>query len=199
MQLKRKPVTVVLLTVLLVLVGAAYVLWRQQRDIAVFSKQISPIRRPQIPQRPLLQTTSDTNEASTQLLANKFAVVTTFEKIPAVCTDAFQRSFANIANGGHGQEEIRLANPGQPFQASDAWVEGLPFRRLEFAGLGEGSCFIHYQSGGYSYPSFCLAVMDYSKGRAVWVGEARTRASDIDGLRSMLAGSQFSVKSGPSC
>ena len=117
--------------------------------------------------------------------------MTLAEKIAPDCRSTFDSSFAHNLGAAASSKEIELANPGQMFQSSDALIEGAPFRRLEFAGLGTGRCFVYYQHGGTMYPRFCLAVMDNANGKMLWVGEARKQARNLDQLRKMLLRGDF--------
>jgi hypothetical protein len=56
---------------------------------------------------------------------------------PNSCRWIFESSFVTISGSRAKPGGINLANPGEAFQASDNIVPGLPFRRLEFAGLSD--------------------------------------------------------------
>lgn len=131
------------------------------------------------------------------LLDGAFEVVRRMNEIPASCTSIFESSFVNASE--KGPKPVPFANPGEAFQSSDAVMPGLPFRRLEFAGLGRSRCFIHYQSGGKMYPSFCLAVVDYANHKTIWVGESQKAATSLEELRLMLLKQRFRDTSGPIC
>lgn len=88
------------------------------------------------------------------LLDGDFKIVRRVNEVPGACISTFESSFVTI-KGLHAKAgEVRFANPGEPFNWSDAIEEDLPFRRLEFAGLSGSGCFIHYQSGGQPFSSF---------------------------------------------
>jgi hypothetical protein len=137
--------------------------------------------------------------ARDHLLEGSFSIVKLAEKIAPDCRSTFDSSFAHSPGAAASSKEIELANPGQMFQLSDALIEGAPFRRLEFSGLGTGRCFVYYQHGGSMYPWFCLAVMDNANGKMLWVGEARKKARNLDQLRKMLLRRDFMDTSGPVC
>lgn len=132
------------------------------------------------------------------LLDSEFKLVNQVSQIPQNCISSFDSSFTN-AEGAPAGARVQLADPGQPFQYSDAIVPGLPFRRLLFAGIAPESCFVYYQHGGVMYPSYCLVVSDKSSTHAIWVGESRKRANNLQDLRSMLVRSEFSDTAGPVC
>jgi hypothetical protein len=101
------------------------------------------------------------------LLDEEFKIVRRVNEIPNSCMSTFECSFATINNFPPKPGQFRLANPGEPFQWSDYITEGLPFRRLEFAGWSGSKCFIHYQIG-LQGSAFCLAVIDSAKHK-IWV------------------------------
>ncbi|HEX4541923.1 MAG TPA: hypothetical protein VH114_02055 [Candidatus Acidoferrum sp.] len=119
------------------------------------------------------------------LLDGDFKIVRHMKEIPSSCRSIFESSFV-MTLGLHAKPgEITLADPGEAFQASDSIVPGLPFRRLEFAGVGATNCFIHFQSGGKP-SSFCLSVMDYANHKVIWVGEYYKAARSVGELRRMF-------------
>jgi hypothetical protein len=123
------------------------------------------------------------------LLDGDFKIVRRVNEIPDTCMSPFESLFVTI-NGLHAKPgEVRFANPGEPFNWSDNVVEGLPFRRLEFAGFSPAECFVHYQSGGM-FPLFCLAVIDTASHK-IRVGEYRKAGKDLRELRRMLLQRRF--------
>jgi hypothetical protein len=119
--------------------------------------------------------------------------------IPGGCGTPFAASFIATSDLQMRLDGIHFADPGEPFQESDHIRPGLPFRRLLFAGVGTTNCFIHYQSGGKMYPMFCLAVVDQTTHKTIWVGESKIGASDLEELRKMLRVSKFNDLAGPGC
>jgi len=132
------------------------------------------------------------------MLDERFEVVRRVNEIPDRCKLIFWSSLATLSGSRPKPEEIIVANPGEPFQASDNIVPGLPFRRLEFAGLGTARCFLHYQSGG-GPPSFCLAVIDYQNQKIIWAGDYRYAARDLDELRRWVLQQRFRDTLGRGC
>ena len=146
-----------------------------------------------------LRTLPVPNGVRVHLLDGEFKIVQRMDGIPGSCSSAFEASFV-MPSGAHALPgEITIANPREPFQASDyISVSGLPFRRLEFAGLAATGCFLYYQKGG-GPPSFCLAVIDYASQKTVWAGEYPDAARDIDELRRMMTERRFRGPSTTGC
>lgn len=137
-----------------------------------------------------LRTISLPKERLGHLLDGNFRIVRETKEIPSSCTMVFESSFED-ASGSHAKPgQVMLANPGEGFQSGDEIVPGLPFRRLEFAGLGPNKCFVHYQQGGQP-SSFCLAIIDYASQKAIWVAEAHKGARNVDELRRMILQQEF--------
>jgi hypothetical protein len=150
---------------------------------------------PDIPGSFYLKSVSIAADAQAHLLDGNFKEVTRVNEIPSSCSLIFESSFVTISGAPAKPGDISLANPGERFQASDNVVPGLPFRRLEFAGVGATKCFIHYQSGG-GPNSFCLALMDYSTKKMVFVGESQKAARSVNELRQMMVQEQFGEPGG---
>lgn len=148
---------------------------------------------------PGLRTSRSTKEAREHLLDTVLAVSKRTRDIGPSCTSAFWSSFSFPA-GQTAADGIPMADSGQVFQYSDAWQPGAPpLRRLIFAGELATGCFIYYQRGGLMFPRSCLAVMDYKKGRAVWVGETGREAYDLPELRKLLITGPFYDPGGLAC
>jgi len=163
-----------------------------------FRQPIPPFESPRValPEDPYkfsLKTFAVPNDIRVHLLEGNFTIVRHMKDIPNSCTTIFESSFLTHSGSHASPGEIKFANPGEAFQASDNIVDpDLPFRRLEFAGLGATRCFIYYQQGGKP-SSFCLAVMDYANQKTVFVGEGEVRgpAKNLDDLRRMMLRRQF--------
>jgi hypothetical protein len=123
------------------------------------------------------------------LIDGDFKIVRRFDEVPEACLRTFESSFVTINGKRAMQGEVRFANPGEPFNWSDSIEKDLPFRRLEFAGVGKSGCFIHYQKGGM-FPQFCLAVID-TESHKTKVGEYREAAKNLRELRQMLLQHRF--------
>jgi len=138
------------------------------------------------------------DEVRIHLLDGDFKIVRRVDEIPGNCTQIFESSFVTISGSRAKPGEVTLANPGEPFQASDYIKPGLPFRRLEFAGLGATRCFIHYQSGGQP-ASFCLVVIDYAAPKTVCAGDSEKAARSLSELRRMISEGRFRDTLGRGC
>jgi hypothetical protein len=147
---------------------------------------------------PVLLKLSDSAADAHDLLDGEFSTSGRVSEINGDCMSAFESSFVKT-DGTALSGKVDVADPGQPFQFSDALAEGLPFRQLVLAGMGSKSCFIYYQHGGRMYPSYCLAVMDLGMKKAVWVGESNKKAGTIEELRSELRRRQFSDSTDAGC
>lgn len=154
---------------------------------------------PDVPNPYYLSTISIPDDSRAHFLDEDFKIVRRVNEIPNGCALIFGSSFVSISGSHPKPGEIRLADPGEAFQVSDSITPGLPFRRLEFAGLGASKCIIHFQSGGKMFPSFCAAVIDYSNHQTVWVGESQKAARNMDELRRMVFQRQFQDTAGPTC
>jgi hypothetical protein len=117
-----------------------------------------------------LRTLSAPEAIRRHLLDGEFTIAYRMQDISQSCRAPFESSFSYYSRTVPMKREIDFADPGQDFNYGDAIRGVLPFRQLHFGGLGPNSCFIYYQQGGRIYPSSCLAVMDYTSGKAIWVG-----------------------------
>jgi hypothetical protein len=134
------------------------------------------------------------------LLDGDFKIVVRMSDLTESCRDIFDSSFFRFSGSSASKELVKLADPGQDFEATDSIRGGLPFRRLVFAGVGLKMCFVYYEMGGHNYPpTSCLAVMDYGQKKAIWVGESGDEVRSLRALRSILAGGYFHDTYGPVC
>jgi hypothetical protein len=134
-----------------------------------------------------------------RLLDGSFDTIDRMQGISENCKDIFYSSFENDSGKTPREAQIRFADPGQPAQFGDSLIPNAPFRQLAFAGQSRKSCFIFYEHGGNAHPSYCLAVMDLTDRRTVWVGEIRKAARNIADLRYFLVTHQFADTVGPAC
>jgi hypothetical protein len=154
---------------------------------------------PEEPDMFYLSTASVSDDVRSHLLDGDFKIVRRVNEIPTSCRLIFESSFKTASGSRAKPGTISLADPGESFQASDNIVPGLPFRRLELAGLGGTKCFLHYQNGGQMFVSFCLAVIDYPNQQTIWVGEFQKVARNMDELRRMILQRQFGDTAGRAC
>jgi len=122
-----------------------------------------------------------------KLLAEHFVEVRDVEAFPASC----KSGFAVLAR----TPEFELANPGQPYQATDVIARGprLPWRRLLIGGVSNDRCIVFYEVGGIaSYRS--VVVLDISgKGLATptWGGTNGKNPENLPALISQIVGGAF--------
>ncbi len=155
---------------------------------------------PEQPPDPIhLTTTSTSGIDSHHIIDGNFTIVNRMTETSEECRGIFQSLFVNLSGSTASAGQVMIADPGQDFEATDAIRGGLPFRRLVFAGLGSKACFIYFERGGAMYPSSCLAVMDYTQRKAIWIGEARKKVWSLKELRSMVSRGDFRDNAGPAC
>ena len=93
------------------------------------------------------------------------------------------------------QREFGLANPGDPYQATDVIEDPkLPVRRLIFAGKCGDFWFIHYEQGGRGHSFAVVFFGENPRGDLsfVWGGRGFSRASSSSDLRNEIARKTFS-------
>jgi hypothetical protein len=93
---------------------------------------------------------SDSPGASaTGILDGVFDIVTSVNRLPTPVRSAF----AVLAR----QSSFEMADPDQNFQVTDFITrKGLPWRRLIFAGISAGKCFLHYEKGGRGHSYYVV-------------------------------------------
>jgi len=96
------------------------------------------------------------------VLNGDFEIVTSVDSLPTQVKSAF----AALAR----QSSFEMADPGREFRATDVVSkEGLPSRRLIFAGTSAGKWFLHYERGGYAHSYYVVVfTIDGSKAKFVW-------------------------------
>ena len=88
-----------------------------------------------------------------------------------------------------------MADPGKDFRATDViYDSSLPSKRLIFAGVSGDKCFVHYEQGGIglSYVLALFKVTSKDHIKPIWRGYCGRRATNLEGLRSLLAGGNCS-------
>ncbi len=198
MAISSKSKMILVVVIVFLIVGGVVGIVEYESALRTNSVPPPNANDPQLDSRPLLSTVPLPTATRDHLLDGGFNTVNLFEKISLNCMSAFESSFVS-SSGAARNSKIELANPGKIFQSSDALIEGAPFRRLEFAGMGTSSCFIYYQHGGTMYPRFCLAIMNNDNQKMLWVGETRKQAHNLDQLRHMLLKGDFIDTSGSVC
>jgi hypothetical protein len=166
---------------------AATGLWLRYR----LPEKLPPPREEKSEGRPLLATVAASRSVRQGLLTKDFVLVDRFRDLSSGCRTGFLSSFTTADSGKLSSADV--ADPGEPFQFSDALVAGLPFRRLILAGDQPGKCFLYYQHGGKMYAEYCLAIIDEITKKPVWVGirNGGRPVKSIDELRAQLTGDAF--------
>lgn len=126
-----------------------------------------------------------------KLLAEHFVEVRGITAFPSSC----KRGFSALAH----TPDFELANPGQPYQATDVIGRGprLPWRRLLIGGVSSDRCIIFYVIGGFA-PFRAAVVLDISKKDPVlvWGCAGGKDPDDLPALISQIAGGAFTQSPG---
>ena len=98
-----------------------------------------------------------------------------------------RKAFAALVH----QPVFEMAEPTQPFQATDHIAPGppLPGRRLIFAASDDGLCVIHYERGGYAHV-YEVVAFTLSKGappELAWSALSYGKLEDLEALRKAVA------------
>ncbi len=112
--------------------------------------------------------------------AERFAPVTTVAALPAGVREALNDLF--------GGKTLEMADPGQPFQATDVMVTPrLPARRLVAAGCSADHCLVYYERGGFAHVhQIVLFGTTDASARVVHGGVAAGGLTDLDQVRDAL-------------
>ena len=119
-----------------------------------------------------------------RFLRGWFVEITRVEAFPDPLRPAYRE-----ANG----TRFTMADPGEPFQATDVIYDAsLPRRRLVFAGQQDRRFLIHYEQGGIarSYRLDFLEVGGDNRARVVWEGYCNRAAGNVRELAGMLESRQ---------
>jgi hypothetical protein len=126
------------------------------------------------------------------LAAKEVAPLRTMREIPTEVVEACK------GLGGYG--EFKLADPGQPFQATDVII-GKPLlgRRLMWAVNFPGYVVIHYESGGiaHSFHVVVVAVDSSRKAHVLWETDTWPGTSNsFTAFQAALAAGKFNGSAG---
>jgi hypothetical protein len=113
-------------------------------------------------------------------LEGDWKILSGVEQLP----ESVKTAFAALAH----QPQFEMADPGRDFQVTDVIThEGLPRRRLIFAGISDRDCFIQYEMGGRGH-SFYVVVFSRGPSEATFMwGKALSKpAANIAELRSQI-------------
>ena len=118
-----------------------------------------------------------------RLQASTLRVWTKTAEIP----EEVRKAFAALVH----QPAFKMAEPTQPFQATDDIAPGppLPGRRLIFAASDEGLCVIHYERGGIAhvYEIMAFALSKGAPPELAWSALTRGKLEDLEALRRAVA------------
>jgi hypothetical protein len=111
----------------------------------------------------------------------RFVPVSTVATLPASVRTALSDLF--------GGKTLDMANPGQPFQATDVMVTPrLPARRLVAAGCSQDHCLVYYERGGFAHVhQIVLFGTTDATARLVHGGVAPGGLADLDQVKDALA------------
>jgi hypothetical protein len=110
----------------------------------------------------------------------RFAPLTTVAALPEGVRDALQALF--------GGKTLEMADPGQPFQATDVMVmPRLPPRRLTAAGCSADHCVVYYERGGFAHVhQIVLFSTSETPARLEYGGVAANGLTDLEQVREAL-------------
>lgn len=127
------------------------------------------------------------DSARQNFLDGDFKIVTDVRGLPDLVVRAFTES---------GGSRLLIANPGERFEATDVIQDAsVPRKRLIFAGVAEGRCFVHYAQGGRGL----MYVVEYFEQtptesmKPLWRGSCQVPAANIQELRRCVSKSEFPV------
>lgn len=146
-----------------------------QRDGGFYSQDATPDEVSSF--LALLAPTSGSRVARTHNLDGDFKILDSVEELPA----SIKTAFAVLTH----QSQFEMADPRRDFQVTDVIThEGLPSRRLIFAGISNRECFVHYERGGRGHSYYVVVLStEPSKARFIWGRALPKPAADIAGLR----------------
>ena len=116
------------------------------------------------------------------LLQDNFQIIRHVADIPPGVRQAFAEK-AKLS-------QFHMADPGQPFQLTCiVTTPDLPGRRLIFAGISPGYCFIHYEHGGIAYGCDVelFRLVDNVKANFIWGETFHHAFNSLEQLRGFLA------------
>ena len=112
--------------------------------------------------------------------SERFVPMATVAALPAGVRKALSDLFGNGT--------LDMADPGQPFQATDVMVTPrLPGRRLVAAGCSPDHCLVYYERGGFAHVhQIVLFSTSDAAARLVHGGVAAGGLADLDQVRDAL-------------
>jgi hypothetical protein len=112
-------------------------------------------------------------------LNGEFQTINDVRKLPKTVVHAFTEE---------GGSRFTIVNPGAQFQATDVVIDAsLPNKRLVFAGVTNGKCFVQYEQGGIGLSDALILfrLTSPNQMQPVWRGYCGP-AHDLTDLRSQI-------------
>jgi hypothetical protein len=158
---------------------------------AVAAISVAHLRKSKVPplrQAPRIEYPSQTvtQLARQDFLQGSFSSIKNMQDLPPSVLRAFTEQSGS---------RLVMADPGKDFRATDVIYDStVPSKRLIFAGVSGDKCFVHYEQGGIglSYVLALFNVTSKDRMKPIWQGYCGRRATDLEDLRSLLAGGSCS-------
>ena len=140
-----------------------------------------PLAQAQPSEDPVCVHASPSESQKQHLLDGNFTIIRNTTDLPPNIRSAF----ATVTR----TKPFALANPGEKFQETDViYEEGLPRRRLLFAGVSNNRWFIHYEYGGWGHGYAILMFTTQPDRSVLFTGSSLPKkASNLDDLRAAIA------------
>lgn len=116
----------------------------------------------------------------THVQGERFQIVTSTRGLPLGVRDALQGSFGSVT--------LDMADPGAPFQVSDAIINpNLPTRRLVAAGCSTDHCIVYFERGGIAH-MWQVGLYHWTPGgtRLEWGGAAPGGLATLEDVRKRI-------------
>jgi hypothetical protein len=112
--------------------------------------------------------------------------------VPLATVTALPASVRKALSDLFGSDTLEMADPGQPFQATDVMVmPRLPARRLVAAGCSPDHCLVYYERGGFAHiHQIVLFSTTDAAARLAHGGVAPGGLADLDQVKDALASGQ---------
>lgn len=130
-------------------------------------------------------------ELRAHLKNERLGVVTSVRGLPLGVRDGLMTLF--------GSQALEIAEPGDPFQATDVLASPrLPFRRLVAAGCSIDHCLVYYERGGIAH-TWQVALFHWTPAATRFEagGNAPGGLATIDDVRSALLSGAITRSDGP--